>query len=217
MKELLTHSRDGVTIPALLTKPTGFDPTKESLPLILFLHGIGERGDDIREGRVIHGFTEHFIADQDYHGLRVLTLTPQCPMTTIWTHLLPLLKELTDRVVAETNADPARVTVTGLSMGGFGAWDMLQTYPDFFAAGAPLCGGGLPWNMDKLKNVPVRAYHGTEDDAVPFGASVYMVEALRRAGGDVTFTEMPGYGHDIWTDVYGKTDLIEWLAAARKK
>ena len=114
MIELLTHSRDGVTIPALITKTTGFDPTKESLPLILFLHGIGERGDDIKTGRIIHGFTEHFLADQDYHGLRVLTLTPQCPTTTIWTHLIPLLKELTDRVIAETNADRERITVTGL-------------------------------------------------------------------------------------------------------
>ena len=203
-----------VTLPYLLTTPTDFDPQKESLPLILFLHGAGERGSDgQRVG--IHGIPKYFGANQDYMSERVITLSPQCPEGEVWIHLTRAVKELLDNIVTLYHADPNRLSVTGISMGGFGTWDMLCTYPSTFAAAAPICGGGMSWALNT--KTPVRAFHGDADGSVPMSYSLQMVDTLNARGGHAELTIYHGCGHDSWTRTYENTDIIHWLATAQKQ
>lgn len=202
-----------IRIPYLLTLPSDFDAEKESLPLILFLHGAGERGDDgAKIG--IHGIPKYFGKDEDYGAHRVITLSPQCPEGEVWLHLNHIVKELLDDVVARYHADTDRITVTGISMGGFGTWDMLCSYPALFAAAAPICGGGMSWSINT--RTPVRAFHGDADGTVPLNCSLDMVNALNARGGNADLTIFHGCGHDSWTRSYENTDLISWLATAKK-
>ena len=198
-----------------LTTPTDFDPAKERLPLILFLHGAGERGTGIDIVKV-NGIPKVFAADPDYHGLRVITLSPQCPDNMVWSDIIHLVKALTDEIAAKYNCDPDRITCTGLSMGGFGTWSMGIRFNDYFAAIAACCGGGRSWEADRLKKIPVRAYHGLKDGAVEPIYSQLMVDAVNRCGGHAELFTYPETGHDVWVPAYEQTDLIEWLAAAHK-
>ena len=216
MKKILTQTRDGIEMLGLLTMPHDFDPARESLPLIVFLHGAGERGYDVPL-LCKHGLAKYFLEDQDYKGLRVLTFSPQCPEGMTWNHVLFRTRDFIEDAIRETNADRDRVTITGMSMGGYGTWDMLQTFPGYFAAGAPLCGGGMEWRCSEIGKTPVWAFHGTDDFCVPFRNSFYMVERLRRGGGNVMLTALEGYPHDCWTHAYSETELIAWLAAARRE
>ena len=198
-----------------ITFPTGFDPETESLPLILFLHGAGERGDDPERLRT-HGIPKLFGADPDWHGLRVVTVSPLCPDGIWWNEIIGEVKRLTDGVVRRYRIDRDRVSATGLSMGGFGCWELGMRYPRFLSACAPICGGGDPDRAHRLKNVPVRTYHGVDDPVVPIQCTIDMVEALRKAGGNVSANYLPGLHHDSWTYAYEKTDLIEWLIEQRR-
>ncbi len=203
------------TLSGLVTVPTGFDPAKERLPVIVGLHGAGERGTDI-ELMKVHGIGKHFSADPDYHGLRVITLSPQCPCGMAWDHLAFPLMTWIKAAVAELNGDESRISITGLSMGGFGTWEMLLTFPDYFSCGAPICGGGLSWRCDALRGKKIRVYHGLDDDVVPISYSQQMVDAARACGADVDFTAYDKVGHGSWYRAYAETDLIEWLAAQVK-
>jgi len=198
-----------------MTFPTDFDPETESLPLILFLHGAGERGDDIERVRT-HGVPKLFGNDQDYRGLRVVTLSPLCPEGGWWTDLIDSVKRLTDGVVRKYRIDRNRISVTGISMGGFGTWEFGIRFPRYVSACAPICGGGDPSRVKRLAGVPVRTFHGVDDDVIPVERTVSMVEELRKAGGKVSVVYYPGVHHDSWTYTYEKTDLIEWLAGSRR-
>lgn len=118
--------------------------------------------------------------------------------------------------MAELNGDPNRISLTGLSMGGFGTWAMITTFPDYFSCAAPICGGGMSWNCGGLKDVRIRAFHGIDDQTVPFIYSQLMVEAARNAGADVELIAYDKVGHDSWTRAYEQTDLIEWLITQSK-
>ncbi len=199
----------------IVTVPTDFDPAKESLPVIVFLHGAGERGTNIHLVKV-HGVPKHFSADPDYHGLRAITLSPQCPAEMTWNHLAFPLMTWIKAAVAELNGDENRISITGISMGGFGTWEMLLTFPDYFSCGAPVCGGGLSWRCGVLKGKKLRVYHGFDDSVVPLSYSQQMVKAARSAGADVDFTIFDKVNHDSWVKAYGETDLIDWLVAQVK-
>lgn len=199
----------------IMTTPSGFDPSKESLPMIVFLHGAGERGDDLDLVKV-HGIPKYFCADNDYRGLRVITLSPQCPADRVWNHMPDQIMDLIEHVASDMNVDKKRITLTGISMGGYGTWEMACMYPDYFAAVAPICGGGMVWRAGALTKLPIRAFHGTDDFAVPYNASVEMVEAIKHLGGNATLTSYDNVGHDSWTSAYETSDVIEWLAAAEK-
>lgn len=203
------------TMSGVVTVPTGFDPAKEQLPVIVFLHGAGERGTDTDLVKV-HGIPMLFSKDPDYHGLRVITLSPQCPDGMTWNHLAFPLKTWLDAAVKELNGDPARISITGLSMGGFGTWEMLLTFPEMFSCGAPICGGGLSWRSDALRGKKLRVYHGLDDTVVPFSYSEQMVNAARANGADVDFIAYDKVGHGSWFRAYGETDLVEWLAAQNR-
>ena len=201
----------------IMTTPSGFDPSKESLPMIVFLHGAGERGDDLELVKV-HGIPKYFCADNDYRGLRVITLSPQCPADRVWNHMPDQIMDLIEHVASDMNVDKKRITLTGISMGGYGTWEMACMYPDYFAAVAPICGGGMVWRAGALTKLPIRAFHGTDDFCVPYNASVEMVEAVKHLSGNVnvTLTSYDNVGHDSWTSAYETSDVIEWLAAAEK-
>jgi predicted peptidase len=126
------------------------------------------------------------------------------------------LMELLDKVIASHSVDTDRLYLTGLSMGGFGTWQLASEYPDKFAAIVPICGGGKPERVVNLKNVPVWVFHGAKDPAVAIAKSEEMVNALRECGGNVKFTVYPDAGHDSWTETYNNPELYEWFLEHRK-
>jgi len=185
----------------------------ESLPLIVFLHGAGERGDD-HSLLTVHGPAKRY---GNRFPVRAILLCPQCAADDVWYTQIHELKELIEYTVATQPVDPDRVSLTGISMGGFGTWALAMAHPHLFSCAAPICGGGMAWNAGQLKNLPIRAFHGDCDTTVEPVASLQMVRAVNRTGGHATLTLYPGVEHDSWTYTYEQTDLIEWLVAQKRK
>jgi predicted peptidase len=128
------------------------------------------------------------------------------------------VKALTETVAEKFKADRARLYLTGLSMGGFGTWTITAKYPDVFAATVPICGGGDPALASRIKDLPLRVFHGAKDEAVPVARSQEMVDALKAAGAaDVSLTVYPDLAHDSWTVTYADPKLYEWLLTKRRK
>ena len=192
----------------ILTSP---DDVKagEKLPLIVFLHGAGERGDNINMVQ-IYCVPKLFVADNCHRGIRAYTLSPQCPHNTTWIDYKDELISLIDKVISENQIDDQRVSLCGISMGGFGTWEMAMTYPNRFYKIAPLCGGGMNWRAWALK-MPIRVYHGQLDDVVPICQSEAMVNSVKAQGGNVEFTVYDDLSHNCWDRAFEETDLIEWL------
>lgn len=204
---------EGAELNYILTSPDGVKEN-ERLPLIVFLHGAGERGDDIEKLKV-YCVPKLFTNNVNHKDLRVYTLSPQCPHNTTWIDYKRELLNLIDYIVANNNVDKDRVSLCGISMGGFGTWEMAMTYPDRFYKIAPLCGGGMNWRAWAL-NMPVRVYHGGRDDVVPLCQSEAMVNSIRANGGIVEFTVYDDLSHNCWDRAFEETDLIEWLADNQK-
>lgn len=202
----------------IVTVPEDFDPEKESLPVILFLHGAGERGQSTPEtvDKVkVHGIPKYFSKDPAHRGLRVITLSPQCPEGFVWDQVTFQLAHWLEEALVQFNGDRQRVSVTGISMGGYGTWNIITTFPELFFRAAPICGGGISWRArDTLAGKELRVYHSTDDTAVPFTCSVDMVQRAEFSGAKVSFTAFCGEGHGCWEKAYEQTDLIEWLAGA---
>ncbi|HMB89923.1 MAG TPA: prolyl oligopeptidase family serine peptidase [Rhodothermales bacterium] len=179
-------------------------------PLLLFLHGAGERGDDLEKVK-IHGPPKLVEAGQD---MPFIVVSPQVPESQRWS--VTMLDGVLQEVVANYNVDADRIYVTGLSMGGFGTWDLAMAFPNRFAAIAPICGGGASHNACAIKDVPVWNFHGAKDTVVPIERSQEMVDALEKCGGDVRFTVYPEAGHDAWTETYDNPELYDWLLQHRR-
>ena len=216
---IFTHPvSDIVSLSGIVTVPTGFDKEKEKLPVIVFLHGSGEVGDgsEAQVQRVrAHGIPKYFGADADYRGLRVITVSPQCPADLIWDDIAIPLKQYIDAAIKEFGGDPKRVSLTGLSMGGFGTWSQACLCPGAYRRLAPICGGGVSWRVDdRFAGKEIRVYHSVDDPSVPFDFSVIMVKQAVEAGADIEFTSYTREGHGCWSRAYEQTDLIEWLAFA---
>jgi predicted peptidase len=192
--------------------PKSYSAKGEPVPLIIFLHGSGERGSDLNK---VKAWGPPAIAEKD-PAFPFMVVSPQAPDGEWWhAHLL---KGMIDEVLAKYNVDRSRVYLTGLSMGGYGAWDLAINYPNYFAAIAPICGGGNTIRIGQLKNVPTWAFHGKKDQSVPEHESASMVAALRAAGGDVKYTVLPEAGHaDAWVHAYGKAGLFDWFLEHRKR
>lgn len=183
-------------------------------PLMLFLHGAGERGTDLQLV-TIHG--PPMLVKQGKEFPFILA-SPQCPADRRWENegLLHLL----DHLIATHAVDTNRIYLTGLSMGGYGTWRLGMTCPERFAAIAPICGGGeyidaLLASRSKtaaFRSLPVWAFHGAKDDLVPLDESERMINALKQLGcKDVKLTVYPDAGHDSWTETYKNPELYEWL------
>jgi predicted peptidase len=194
----------------LLYLPEAYHSGNDLWPLMLFLHGAGERGDNLEQLKS-HGPPKLVAQGQRFP---VILVSPQCPRGQYWSSVV--LGAMLDEVTNVHRVDLDRVYLTGISMGGFGAWELGGLEPERFAAVAPICGGGDPELACRLKEVPVWAFHGAEDDIVPLEASEMMVDALRECGGNVRFTVYPGVGHDSWTPTYNNPELYDWLLAQQR-
>jgi predicted peptidase len=184
---------------------------------ILFLHGMGERGDDLEIVKK-HGIPKIVEVKDDFP---FITISPQCPMTYMWTMMNDELHALLVDAVQRYNVDEARIYLTGLSMGGYGAWHLAAAYPDLFAAVVPICGGmihdsGFTEKIKVLKDMPIWIFHGAKDEAVPIQNSKELYDALKKYGGHVKFTIYPKLGHDSWTKTYDNPNLYKWLLKNRR-
>jgi len=202
-----------VSLRYLLHLPKGYGPKDQKWPLMLFLHGAGERGDNI-EAVKKHGPPKLIEQGRD---LPFIVVSPQCPAGAWWTELPDVLTALLDEIESKHAVDPNRVYLTGLSMGGFGSWTLGCRHPKRFAAVVPICGGGEWYLAERLKGTPVWVFHGAKDHVVPLRESAEMVRALELAGGDVKFTIYPEAGHDSWTQAYDNLALYEWLLSHRRE
>ncbi|MBW3623085.1 MAG: prolyl oligopeptidase family serine peptidase [Armatimonadetes bacterium] len=180
-------------------------------PLILFLHGAGERGSDVQKVKA-HGPPKLVAQGKEFPFIIV---SPQVPEGEWWNP--ETLNALLDEVMKAYRVDPDRVYLTGLSMGGFGTWNLAAESPGRFAAIAPICGGGEPRRARRIRDIPTWVFHGAKDEVVPLQASQEMVDALKKAGGDVKFTVYPEAGHDSWTETYNNPELYEWFLRHRRK
>lgn len=190
--------------------PEGYAEDDSRWPLILFLHGAGQRGTD--PARLREEAAPPVIA-AEMAGFPFVVVSPLCPEDDWWEpfDIVALLDEVLERY----RIDPSRVYLTGLSMGGYGAWETAMRYPDRFAAIAPVCGGGRPLLAARIRHIPAWVFHGAKDPVVPLSESERMVEALRRLGGSVRFTVYPDAEHDSWTATYNNRDLYRWFLEHR--
>lgn len=178
-----------------------------SWPLTVFLHGAGERSDDPQR-LGMHGIPKEADGGREFP---FLILAPQCPDPSVWTMQMDQVMELIGRICRDYRVDPQRIYLTGISMGGFGTWELAMAYPGVFAAIVPVCGGGMSWRADRLQCTPVWTFHGGKDEVVPIVYTEEMVRALKALGNPVQYTVYPEAGHDCWTEVYRREDLYEWL------
>lgn len=194
--------------------------SRKRWPLILFLHGAGERGSDVSKVAV-HGPPKLVRQGRDFPFIIV---SPQCPSNERWDD--ELLLGLLDDLGEKYRVDPTRVYLTGLSMGGYGSWSLGLKHPERFAAIAPICGGGDPVvlllsdrkKLDAVKTLGVWAFHGAKDPVVHLSESERMVDALKKAGcSDVNLTVYPEAQHDSWTETYDNPKLYEWFLAHQRK
>jgi len=193
----------------LLYLPKDYDKTDKTWPLILFLHGAGERGDNIELVKK-HGPAKLVAEGKDFDFIIV---SPQCPQESWWPTMAEDLKLLVDDIAGKYPVDKSRMYITGLSMGGYGTWSMIIKYPEMFAAAAPICGGGdAVLAKFRLGKMPIWVFHGAKDDVVPLSKSQEMVDAAKAAGNqNVKFTVYPEAGHDSWTETYNTPDLYQWF------
>jgi len=193
-----------VTMKYLIYLPKEYDQN-ESWPMMLFLHGAGERGDNLDIVKK-HGPPKLIDGGKQF---LFIVVSPQCPKGQNWEPFK--LSLLIDEIVENHKVDQDRIYVTGLSMGGFGTWALAAHSPNRFAAIVPICGGGDPQWAKRFAHIPAWVFHGAKDPTVPFERSKQMVEALKKNGGDPKFTIYPEARHDSWTETYSNPKLYEWL------
>ncbi|MGY8769157.1 MAG: carboxylesterase family protein [Pirellulales bacterium] len=195
--------------------PKNYQADGKKVPLMLFLHGAGERGTDL-EKVAKHGPPKMVQSGKD---MPFIVISPQCPTGVWWNTAenLDLLNKLIDTIIENNNVDESRIYCTGLSMGGYGTWSLVAKYPKRFAAAIPICGGGDPDHAEALTKTPLWVFHGDADSVVPTKRSQEMVDAIKAVNGDVKFTSYPGVNHDSWTATYNNPEVYEWLLSHSKK
>ena len=224
--EFRTHGHAGRTFNHAFVAPAKVEAGK-TYPLIVFLHGAGERGDD--PAVLLKHFFPAVCTPEFRERFPCYVLAPQCPKDERWSNVswseetpdglpgdfsepLAAARALLGESMTSLPVDPHRVYLTGISMGGYGTWDWIAREPDRFAAAAPVCGGGDPATAEKFAALPLWVAHGDDDRAVPVGRSRSMVAAVRAAGGEPIYVEYPGVGHDVWTAAYSNPDgLLAWM------
>ena len=228
-----TLSRHGTTFRYQVFVPENWSP-KQKWPIILFLHGAGERGSDGLL-QTLAGLPQAIRMDRS--RFPTVVVMPQCPRESWWPapEMEAVALAALDAATNEFKGDPKRTYLTGLSMGGYGSWDLASRYPGKFAAVVPICGGiTAPEHLVKIHpelaktaypddpksyaevakrigNTPVWIFHGAEDETVPPDSSRKLNKALKTAGGNVRYTEYQGVGHDSWDKAYAEPDLMPWL------
>lgn len=204
------------TLPYRLLVPQNI--TLEKYPLVIFLHGSGERGQDNEQN--LKYITDLFLNTDNRNTYPAYVVVPQCPVDKRWTpeDWYAKLKEpassvmaLLDSLVEHESIDPNRIYLMGLSMGGFGTWYLITRFPNTFAAAIPICGGG-DWNQAKtISHIPLWIFHGKKDEVVLPEQSRKMVHALKKAGAKPQYTEYKKVGHDSWIPALKEPQLLNWL------
>ena len=206
--------------------------TIRKYPLVIFLHGSGERGND-NEAQLKWGVT-NFATDQAMVLHPAFVIAPQCPKNETWSNVknyqkggpiklkptpsksMKLVIELIHNFIKNFNVDTSRIYITGLSMGGYGTFDALQRYPDLFAAAVPVCGAGDISKAKDIANIPMWIFHGSEDAAVNPNYSIEMYKALLKEGAKPGFTMYPETGHFSWLAAYNNKHMMSWLFKQHK-
>lgn len=183
---------------------------RDAWPLLLFLHGAGERGSDLQLVKK-HGPPKLIEAGREFP---FVVVSPQCLSNEWWEPMS--LAALLDEVIAKYRIDQDQVWVTGLSMGGYGTWSLASRSAERFAAIVPICGGGERYWARRMKGLPVWVFHGAKDSVVPVARSEEMVEALKEQRGNVRLTVYPDAGHDSWSETYDNPQLYEWLLQQKR-
>ena len=207
----------------------------EKYPLVLFLHGAGERGSD-NEKQLTHG-SQMWLNPVNRENYPAFVLVPQCPQSGYWAYTerpssfepdqmpadVPLslvfatLRELLDTYLAMSQVDKQRIYIMGLSMGAMGTYDMTIRYPEIFAAAIPICGTVNPTRLSAAKEVKFRIFHGDADSVVPVSGSRQAYKALKAAGADVKYIEFPGVTHGSWNPAFTLPDFMSWLFSQKKQ
>lgn len=191
--------------------PTDFK-VDEATPLLIFLHGAGERGDDIEKVKV-HGPPK--LVSNGTRSFPAIVISPLSPKGVYWN--VNRLEAMLAEVKAKYKIDKSRIYLTGLSMGGYGTMAWAYAHPEHFAALLPICGGQLEdGKSEGIKDIPLWAFHGDADQAVPITGTNAFIQALKDVGGNPKYTIYPGVGHDSWTETYDNPDVWEWLFAHKK-
>lgn len=193
--------------------PEGYDPkADEKLPLVIFLHGAGERGDDLEKVKK-HGPPKFAMKG---HGLPFVLVAPQCPEGRWWQP--DEIIALTRHLVKTMPVDSKRVHLTGISMGGFGTWAALAKAPELYASGVPICGGGDPAAAKILSKIPIWAFHGEKDEAVPVTKTREMEAAITGSDGSkFRVTYYPDEAHESWNPAYEEPGLFAWMMLQEKR
>lgn len=190
----------------IVSYPTDFCEEK-TYPTIFFMHGSGNRGDDINLLFQNAYFLELKKHEDDFP---FITVAPQCSADT-WFELWHVLKGLVQHVATLPFVDTSRLYLMGTSMGGYGAWQLAMSIPEYFAAMVPICGGGMYWNAGRLINIPIWAFHGADDTIVLPEESQKMVNAVNNKGGNAKLTIYPDTPHSVWLKVYSDPQVFDWL------
>lgn len=186
--------------------PNGYEEGKR-YPVILSLHGSGTRGQYADSLLSNAAFT---VTQRLYKDFPFVLVAPQCHANT-WFDMFESLKRFAVMVAGEKYTDRERLYLMGISMGGYGTWQLAMSMPELFAAAVPICGGGMYWNAARLVNVPIWAFHGGKDTVVFPEESKKMVDAVNQRGGSAKLTIYPENGHDAWNDTLANPEVFDWL------
>jgi len=231
LEKRVFHNAQRESIPYRLFVPKGYEAAKR-YPLILFLHGAGERGAD-NEAQLVHAQVLCLVSGEAAAKHPCFLVAPQCPDKVKWVEVawdskkphhtpaqpsvaMRLTLELLDALEKEFPIDPARRYVTGLSMGGFGTLDACLRRPGYFAAAIPVCGGADDSRSKDFAGTSFWIFHGGSDGVVPTGRSRSIYHLLKAAGAEAKYTEYPGVGHNAWSKAYNEPGLAKWLFAQHR-
>jgi len=224
------YQQGGEQMPYQIRFPKDYDAEKQ-YPLLLFLHGAGERGNDNQRQLT---FIQSFLENNQIDEYQSIVILPQCPENSYWSNVkqttinskrffqfdytndpsqaMNLLLSLLDDWLDSGKIDPQRVYVGGLSMGGMGTFELLYRRPNLFAAAFPICGGGdVNCLKDQTKGTAIWIFHGAEDEVVSVSFSQEMYAALLESGADVRYSEYEGVGHNSWDSAFAEKSLLEWI------
>jgi predicted peptidase len=235
-KQLFINGTD--TLRCRILTPLNFTSGKK-YPLVVFLHGASERGSD-NEKQLIWG-GKLFLDSANRVKFPAIVVFPQCPSDSTWSNLtrgnvtdslggftfnadrpirkpMELVLNFIDTLVKNGNVEKERIYIGGLSLGGFGTFEILWRRPDLFAAAFPICGGGMPGQVKLYtEKLPIWVFHGDKDPVVPVSNSRIMVNALNQHKARVKYTEYPGVGHDSWNNAFAEPELLPWLFAQKRR
>ncbi len=234
-KEIYVSGSD--TLPYRILLPLNYDASKK-YPLILVLHGAGERGNN-NEAQLVHG-SYLFLKDSVREKFPAIVVFPQCPASSFWSNVqfqfdsvtkqrtlgfradgeptiaMKLAQELLYKIINDYPVNKKQIYVGGLSMGGMGTFEIVRRNPKLFAAAFPICGGGAPATAPMMKKIKWWVFHGDVDAVVPASLSQEMVDALKAAGADVKYSLYPGVNHNSWDNAFAEPGLLPWLFSKKK-